>query len=207
MPKIKQLEEILNEATPEVQPDNQAPETTTPAEELTPDDGQPTPPEVLAAEVQQSADFLPHGLTTTTNNYTQEEFRQKFAAVLEFLENPAVANDCVTELITNGRNLTADKIYKLASRYRWLNWIIDSRTQLFADGLQIAAFLAIETNLIVMNWTGLNMFERFKIWLKSKAEQRKQAQSNSKRRSLFGWVFSARPDPERPTEQSNYAKD
>ena len=173
--------------------------------ELMPDDGQPTTPEMLQPD--ESADFSPVGLTTTTtNNYTRDEFRQKFAAVLEFLENPATANNCVTEIVTNGRNLTADKIYNLASRYKWLSWIIDSRTQIFADSLQIAAFLAVESNVIVMNWTGLNMFERLKIWLKNKAEQRKAAQKSGKRRSLFGWVFSGRAEAEKLTEQNSSQK-
>ena len=112
------------------------------------------------------------------------------------------------ELITNGRNLTADKIYSVASRYSWLNWIIDRQTQVFADCLQIAAFLAVESNLIVMNWTGLNMFERLKLWLQQKAEQRKQARKEGKRKTtLFAWAFSGRQEAAKHTEQNSFAKD
>lgn len=194
---------------PEVLPEQQQPETIPEElpevlEELQPDDGQNLAPELMPETASQSAEFLPHGLQmTTTTNYTPEEFRQKFAGILDFLENPAVANNCMQELILNGRNLTADKIYNVASRYKWLNWIIDRKTQVFADGLQIAAFLAVETNLIVMNWTGLNIFEKGKIWLQQKAELRRQAQKDGKRRTLFGWVFSGRQAAERPTEQNS----
>lgn len=207
MPKIKNMEQIIDETLTqqpqEIQP--QAPQIPEPI--LVPNDGNPTPP----PPVQETApaDSLPLGLemTTPTTNYTQEEFRQKFAGVLEFLENPATANNCIQELVTNGRNLTADKIYSVASRYSWLNWIIDRQTQVFADCLQIAAFLAIESNVIVMNWTGLNMFERVKLWLQNKAEQIRQERREGKRKTLFGWVFSGRAAAEKHTEQSNFAKD
>ena len=202
MPKIKQMEQLVEEVTkPEEIPAEVLLEQ--PTEELTPDDGNLNPPPPPPVE-QAGADCLPLGLsTTTTNSYTQEEFRQKFAGLLEFLENPATANNCVQELVTNGRNLTADKIYNVAKRYSWLNWIIDRQTQVFADCLQIAAFLAVESNIIVMNWTGLNMFERLKLWLQQKAEQRKAERKAGKRKTLLGWVFSARPEAEKHTEQSS----
>lgn len=202
MPKIKNMEQIIDETLTE--PQEVQPQ---PIDELTPNDGNPTPP----PPVQETApaDSLPLGLemTTPTTKYTQDEFRQKFAGVLEFLENPATANNCIQELITNGRNLTADKIYNVASRYSWLNWIIGRQTQVFADCLQIAAFLAIESNVIVMNWTGLNMFERVKLWLQNKAEQRRQERREGKRKTLFGWAFSGRAAAEKHTEQNNFAKD
>lgn len=174
--------------------------------ELTPDDGQTITPEMSEQIATESrADSLPVGLaTTTTSNYTPDEFRAKFAGLLEFLENPATATNCAQELITNGRNLTADKIYNLATRYKWLNWIIDRKTQCFADSLQIGAFLAVETNLIVMNWTGLNIFERAKLWLQQKAAQlRQNKKDGNKRKTLFGWAFSGRAEAARPTEPSN----
>ena len=175
--------------------------------ELMPNDGQSLPPEALAeaVTVSQGADFSPDGLATmmTSSEYTQDEFRQKFASILEFLENPATATNCAQELISNGRNLTADKIYNLATRHQWLKWVIDRKTQTFADSLQILAFLAVETNLIVLNWTGLNIFEKGKIWLQQKAEQRRKAAKEGKRKTLFGWVFSGRPEVARPIEPNN----
>lgn len=179
--------------------------------ELMPEDGQTTglPPLPLGqSETPESVQEelgLPNfsETTTPTNNYTAAEFRDKFQAMLEFLENPAAANDCAAELLNNGRNLTADKIYNLASRYQWLNWIIDRRAQVLADSLQIAAFLAVESNLVVMNWTGLNLFEKGKLWLKNKAKQRKEQLKNGQRRSLFGWVFSGRQAAAKATEPQN----
>jgi len=178
--------------------------------EVLPEDGQteelpPLPlsnPETLDVNADGLPAFSPT-MTATTNNYSPDEFRAKFQSVLDFLENPAAANDCAAELLANGRNLTADKLYNLASRHRWLNWIIDKRSQLLADSLQIAAFVAIESNLIVMNWTGLNMFERVKIWLKNKAKQRQAELKNGQRRSLFGWAFSGRQAPAKATEPQN----
>lgn len=175
--------------------------------ELIPDDGQP----------QNLADYLPEqpeqnvnlglpefGTTTATNSiYTPEEFREKFKAFLEFMERPETASNCTLELITNGRNLTADKIYDLASRYSWLNWIIDSKTQFLADVVQISAFLAIETNVIVLNWTGLNLFEKVKIWLRNKAKQKQEQAKKQGKRTLFGSLFSARPEVAKHTEQNS----
>lgn len=177
--------------------------------ELIPDDGQMDKLAEFIPEQEQSnlANLgLPEYSTTTATNsiYTQEEFREKFKAFLEFMEKPETASNCTLELITNGRNLTADKIYDLASRYSWLNWIIDSKTQILADFVQISAFLAIETNVIVLNWTGLNLFEKVKIWLKNKAKERQeQAKQQGKRRTLFGWRSSARPEVAKPTEQNS----
>lgn len=175
--------------------------------ELIPDDGQPENLADYLPEQNNPANLgLPEYLQTTTATnsiYTPEEFREKFKAFLEFMEKPETASNCTLELITNGRNLTADKIYDLASRYTWLNWIIDSKTQILADFVQISAFLAIETNVIVLNWTGLNLFEKVKIWLKNKAKER-QAQAKAKgKRTLFGWAFSARPEVAKPTVQNN----
>lgn len=178
--------------------------------ELIPDDGQTAelPPLPLGeVETPESLPLSENGLkefsTTMTNNYTADEFRAKFQSILEFMENPDAANDCAAELLANGRNLTADKIYNLASRYRWLNWIIDRRGQVLADSLQIVAFLVVESNLIVMNWTGLNLFEKVKLWLKNKAKQRKEQLKSGQRRSLFAWVFSGHQAPAKATEPQN----
>lgn len=172
--------------------------------EIVPDDGHP---ENLSQFVpDQNSDL--HGLpesypTTMTNNfYSPEEFREKFAGLLEFLENPATANDCAMELLVNGRNLTSDKIYDLANRHSWLNWIIDRQTQVFADFIQISAFLAVESNVIIRNWTGINMLEKGKIWVNNKIRE-KQAQAKTKRKTLFGWLSSAPAEAEKPTAQNN----
>ena len=179
--------------------------------ELMPDDGQTAELPPLPLGQVEAPEELPEEIglptfsetTATTNSYTADEFRAKFQSILEFLESPDAANDCAAELLANGRNLTADKIYNLASRYRWLNWIIDRRGQVLADSLQIAAFLAVESNLIVMNWTGLNLFEKAKIWLKNKAKERKEQMKNGQRRSLFGWVFSGHRAAAKATEPQN----
>ena len=177
--------------------------------ELIPDDGQP---ENLAEFIPEQEQNNPANLglpeylqtTTATNSiYTPEEFREKFKAFLEFMEKPETASNCTLELITNGRNLTADKIYDLASRYSWLNWIIDSKTQILADFVQISAFLAIETNVIVLNWTGLNLFEKVKLWLKNKARERQAQAKQQGKRTLFGWAFSGRQEVAKPTVQNS----
>lgn len=179
--------------------------------ELMPTDGQPeTAPEAMpemVADNPAAADLGFRGsptatMTTTINGlYSPDEFRQKFSGLLEFLENPATAQDATAALLTNGRTLTADKIYNLASRYKWLNWIISPDTQFFADSLQIAAFLAVESNLIVLNWTGVNLWGKLKIWLQTKAKERQSAEKS--RRSLFGWVFSGRQAQEKAQGQEN----
>ena len=178
--------------------------------ELIPDDGQP---ENLAEFIPEQEQNNPANLglpeylqtTTATNSgiYTPEEFREKFKSFIEFMERPETASNCTLELITNGRNLTADKIYDLASRYSWLNWIIDSKTQFLADVVQISAFLAIETNVIVLNWTGLNLFEKVKIWLRNKAKERQEQAKQQGKRTLFGWRFSARQEVAKPTVQNS----
>ena len=188
------IEDLKTNEIQEMQPDDGLPETAQPAPETTP-------------ETDTAAGGLPDFSEMTKNSeyYAAEEFRAKFQGFIEFLENPATAANCAGEIINAGRNLTADKLYNAASRYKWLNWIIDRRAALTAECLQVAVFMAVESNLIIQNWTGLNLFERLKIWLKNKAQQQKQLKKS--RRSLFGWAFSARPEPEKAIEQESLQKD
>lgn len=188
-------EELKMNEIQEMQPDDGLPETAQAAPETTPE------PDTAGVGLPDfSAEMM-----TNSEFYSPEEFRAKFQGFIEFLENPATAANCAGEIISAGRNLTADKLYNAASRYKWLNWIIDRRAALTAECLQVAVFVAVESNLIIQNWTGLNLFERLKIWLKNKAQQQKQLKKS--RRSLFGWAFSARPEPEKAIEPENLQKD
>jgi len=179
------------------------------AVEILPEDGQTEnlPEPQLDAMTEESAaaglpDFSPT-MTTTSEFYSRDEFRQNFNSFLEFLENPATATDAFSTIVGKGRDLSADKIYNLAERYNWLKWLIDRKTQAVSDLLLVTIFVTFESNLIIQNWTGISYIERLKLWLKNKAKQRKDAVKAGRFRSLFGWASSARPDPAKVTEPGN----
>lgn len=191
-------------------------ETTEPElPEVMPDDGQtedlPEPPtttetgEPLAAGLPEYSAKTP----TATNEpglYSPEEFRDCFASFLDFLKNPETANDAFAEVVGRGRQLTADKIYNMASRYKWLNWLIDRRTQVVSDAVTIAAFLVFESDLIFQNWTGQSWLQKTKIYLKTKVNQKRQEAKTAKRgfiRKLFGSASSAQAEPVKATEPGN----
>lgn len=176
-----------------------------PEEEVTLSDGvtdnipplQEQQPEVAAVDF--SADFSP--TMTTSNFYSPEEFAKNFADFLDFLKDPATATDAFETLHAEGQSLAADKVYNMATKYKWLNWLIDRRTRLLHDAALLSLFVAVESNAIIMNWTGISLFEKGKLWLKSKIKQRQTAQATSGRRSV--WGFLGRQAVEKPQKQES----
>ena len=130
----------------------------------------------------------------TTNNaryFSEDEFQREFDEFLTFLKNPQTATDTFETLRAEGQTLAAAKIYNMATKYKWLRFIIDRRTQVIHDALVLSIFAVTETNAIVYNWTGISIIGKFKIWLKGKVKQRAEvAQQQGKRRSV--WAFLAR---------------
>ena len=105
---------------------------------------------------------------------------------LTFLKNPATAADTFETVRAQGQSLAAGKIYEMANKYKWLNWLIDRKTRLLHDALLIAIFATTETNAIVLNWTGISLIEKGKIWLKSKVRAR--AAASQGKRSVWGFL-------------------
>ena len=187
MKKLQELkteqEQFYNQLAPEqIQPES-APEQIQPQpEELTLSDGiAEQAPEFIAPELNNlnRAESLQDSLmtTTATNNqfFTQGEFEAAFNEFLSFLKNPATAADTFETVRAQGQSLAASKIYEMANKYKWLNWLIDRKTRLMHDALLISIFAVTETNAIVLNWTGISLIEKGKIWLKSKVRQRAAA--------------------------------
>lgn len=158
------------------------------------------------SQTSQNAAFLPTSSTTTNSgNYNRDEFAAQFADFLAFLKNPQSSADTFEALRAEGQELAAGKIYDMACRYKWLNWLIDRRTRLFHDMALIGIFAATETNAIVYNWTGLSLAEKGKIWLKSKIKARAaQAQSQGKRSV---WAFLGLRGAEKQPKQENLSAD
>jgi len=127
----------------------------------------------------------------TTNNdryYSQGEFEAGFNEFLNFLKNPQTSLDTFEVLRAEGQSLAAGKVYKMAQNYKILRFLIDRRTRLMHDFALISIFAACETNAIVMNWTGISLAEKGKIWLKSKIKARAQSAQASGKRSVWGFL-------------------
>ena len=174
------------EQLPEIQPEQMQPEQ--PAEELSLSDGQTitTPlqaPEEIASDPLSSNSYLP----TTKDFYEQGEFRAAFNEFLNFLHDPKAPGDSLELLAAKGQGLAADKIYNIASKYKWLNWLIDRKTEFFKDTMLISIFAVQEADLIGRNWFNVSIKEKAKTWLENQAKQRiKSALKPS------GWGFLGR---------------
>lgn len=129
-------------------------------------------------------------MTTTTDDgcYSQGEFESAFNEFLTFLKSPDVSLDAFEALRAQGQQLAAGKIYNMAQKYRFLRFLIDRKTQLLHDCALISIFAACETNAIVMNWTGISLAEKGKIWLRSKIKARAEAAQASGKRSVWGFL-------------------
>ena len=165
-------------------------------EELTLSDGQtqdlPEIPNVECNQPQAGADGCPISSSMMTNEnsnlYTQGEFEACFNEFLIFLKSPDVSLDTFEALRAQGQSLAAGKIYNMAQKYKFLRFIIDRKTRIMHDLALIGIFTACEANAIVMNWTGISMAEKAKIWLKGKIRQRQLAAQTSGKRSVWGFL-------------------
>lgn len=188
-PEEQQQPEMITdqpEVLPEVEPQ---PETIT-TEEVQLSDGQT---DSIQQPESQFSDALPNGLPQmmTTNNgryYTKEEFEQVFKGFFDFLKDPTAAGDVFGTIEEKGRNLAAGRVFEMAQRYKWLNWLIDKQTAVLHDCALISIWAAVETNTIVLNWTGVSIFQKVQIWLKSKIKTKAEQAAQEGKRSVWGFL-------------------
>jgi hypothetical protein len=133
--------------------------------------------------------------------YSKDEFEQVFKSFFDFLKDPAAAGDCFGTIEEKGRNLAAGRVYEMAQKYRWLNWLIDKQTAVLHDMALISIWAAVETNTIVLNWTGISLFQKVQVWLKSKIRLKAEQAAKEGRRSV--WGFLGRRAPEKQQKQEN----
>ena len=196
-PQEEQQPQTITEqpaAAPEVLPEEQQPETIeqpSAAPEVILSDGQtdniPQPETIQFSDERQNG--LPPMMTTTNNRfYSQEEFADVFKGFFEFLENPQTAGDVFGTIEDKGRNLAAGRVYEMAQKYRWLNWLIDRETAVLHDCALISIWTAVETNKIVLNWTGVSLFGKFQLWLKTKIKSKAEQAAKEGKRSAWGFL-------------------
>lgn len=138
-------------------------------------------------------------MTSDDRYYSQGEFESAFNEFLSFLKSPQTSLDTFEALRAQGQSLAAGKVYNMAQKYRFLRFLIDRRTQLLHDCALISIFAACETNAIVMNWTGISLAEKAKLWLKSKIKARQQAAQAAGKRSVWGFLgHRAAEKPQKP---------
>ena len=175
-------------------------------EEIQLTDGQtdnlPETPE-FNQDSQAAADGLPIGSPTMTTSderyYSRGEFEAAFNEFLIFLKSPETSLDTFEALRSQGQQLAAGKVYEMAQRYRFLRFLIDRKTQLLHDFALISIFAACETNAIVMNWTGISLAEKVKIWLKEKIRLRAMQKADKPK----GWGFLGRRVAEKQPRPEN----
>lgn len=130
----------------------------------------------------------PTMMTSDDRYYSPGEFETAFNEFLTFLKSPQTSLDTFEALRSQGQSLAAGKVYKMAQKYRFLRFLIDRKTQLLHDCALIGIFAACETNAIVLNWTGISLAEKGKLWLKGKIKARQQAAQAQGKRSVWGFL-------------------
>ena len=179
-----------------------APETMPEVQEVELTDGQPeTIPET--PEVLPESSLIGLQPTTTINDryYSKEEFQDVFNSFFDFLKDPNAAADCFGTIQDKGRKLAAGRVFELAQRYKWLNWLIDKQTMIIHDVALISIWAAVETNTIVLNWTGISIFEKGRLWLKTKIKAKAEEQAKQGKRGVL--AFLGRRDPEKQQKHEN----
>jgi len=201
-----QLPEMTTPEAQQITPDQWPEMTPEAAPEVVLTDGQTDniPPAEQAQVMTQSSAAQPLGLPTMTTNdryYSKQEFQEVFASFFDFLKDPNAAADCFGTIQSKGRALASDRFYELASRYKWLNWIIDKQTAILHDAALIGIWAATEANVIVLNWTGISIFEKGQIWLKSKIKSKAEQEAKAGKRSV--WAFLGRREAEKQPKQES----
>lgn len=163
------------------------------------------PPVEQLQAMNQSSDARPLGLPTMTTiddrYYTKDEFYDVFNGFFDFLKDPNAAADCFGTIQERGRKLAAGRMYDVAKRYKWLNWLIDKNTAVIHDAALISIWAATEANIIVLNWTGISIFEKGRLWLKSKIKAKAEAEANKGKRNV--WAFLGRRAAEKQQKPEN----
>ena len=189
----EQMPEMITEAAAPEQPEA-APEQ---MPEIILSDGQTDQipdPAIMEQDQQttQSSDVrflgLPQTMTTNDRYYTKDEFQEVFSSFFDFLKDPNAAADCFGTIQSKGRSLAANRFYDLASKYKWLNWIIDKNTAILHDAALISIWAATEANIIILNWTGISLFEKGQLWLKTKIKAKAEAEAAAGKRSVWGFL-------------------
>lgn len=168
-------------------------------------DNLPPAPEYSEQNPELEEVGLPNYSPTTTSDgiYSPEEFKDCFNDFLSFLKSPEVAADAFGNIHERGQAIAAQRVYELANKYRFLRFLIDKNAHLFGDLAIMSLWATIETNAILLNWTGINYLQKAKIWLNEKIKQKaaqSAAQSSDKRK---GWGFLGRPVAERQQKPEN----
>lgn len=187
----QELEQPETITQPEGQPETITPEAAPEVQEVQLSDGQTEA--IPEADPIQFSDARLHGLqqmTTTINSryYTQEEFEHVFKDFFDFLKDPKAADDVFCTIEEKGRNLAADRVFEMAQRYKWLNWLIDKQTAVLHDFMLISIWAAVETNAIILNWTGVSIFEKVQIWVKLKIKTKAEQAAKEGKRSVWGFL-------------------
>lgn len=190
---MKKQEQIMQQ--PELTPEQPAPLEELPEMQLS--DGQT---EALPEYLDQTGagsfqNFGAMNPTTSSRYYTEEEFNQVFGDFMAFLKNPEVATDMFGNIHEKGQRLAAGKVYEMASKYKFLRFLIDRQTQILHDMLLLSIWAACETEAICMNWTGISLFGKVKIWLRGKIKQKAEESAKEGRRSV--WAFLGRRGAEK----------
>lgn len=164
-------------------------------------DNLPPAPEYSEQNPELEEVGLPNYSPTITSDgiYSPEEFKICFNDFLTFLKSPEVAADAFGNIHERGQAIAAQRVYELANKYRFLRFLIDKNAHLFGDLAIMSLWATIETNAILLNWTGINYLQKAKIWLNEKIKQ-KAAQSSGKRK---GWGFLGRQAAERQPKPEN----
>lgn len=94
------------------------------------------------APTSQNADSI----LAFSKYYTQEEFYEHFKSVFQYAgDRTKIESLPIKESEERGARITANRIYEMAERYHFLNFLIDKTTSRLAETILMIQFLAFKS--------------------------------------------------------------
>lgn len=117
--------------------------------------------------------------------YTPEEFYEQFKSVFQFAgDRTGIQSLPIKEGEERGARITSDRIYEMAEKYAFLNFIIDKTTSRLAETILMIQFLAFKSADIYNEKTNRKLGGDLWQKIKKLIKRRKTAQMDSESESL-----------------------
>lgn len=134
-----------------------------------------------------------------SNFYTPDEFYLTFKSVFQFAgDRTGIQSLPIKESEERGARITSDRIYEMAEKYAFLNFLIDKTTSRLAETILMIQFLAFKSADVYKEKANRNLGSDLWQKIKKYIKHRKTAQMDSES------GYSAHQEVGRPPKAENW---
>lgn len=102
--------------------------------------------QIIQMEQQSPTSQSADSISGFSNFYTPDEFYLTFKSVFQFAsDRTGIESLPIKESEERGARITSDRIYEMAERYQFLNFLIDKTTSRLAETILMIQFLAFKS--------------------------------------------------------------